>query len=118
MRINLKNRSFIVYQAFKNGIPTSVIADKFFCSEYNIRKIIFLYRHNNHFNDIEEINTIGKALGLNSLELNHIQKILNKYGYSGNDDGWQDLLPEDLYEIPNLDPWHADIIWLAQHINA
>ena len=76
-----------------------------------------MYNQDEHAIDIPEINIIGEAIGLRDSEIKHIQKILQTYGYSGRDNGWQDLLPEDLYEIPNLDPWYVDIIWLAQHID-
>ena len=117
MRLNLKDKPFMIYQAFKSKIPLRDISNKSYYSISGIRKIINMYNQNEHSIDIPEINIIGKAVGLRESEIKHIQKTLQKYGYSGRDNGWKDLLPEDLYEIPNLDPWYVDIIWLAQHID-
>lgn len=117
MKLNTKNKNFIIYQSFKNKIPIRDISKKFNYSTNGIRKIINMYNKNEQNTDILEISIMGKTLGLRQSEIDHIQKTLHAYGYNSNNDGWRDLLPEDLYEIPNLDPWYVDVIWMAQRIN-
>ena len=117
MRLNFKNSKFIIYHAFKAGFSMKNIADKFHYCKTSIWNVVHMYNPDEHNTDIPEINIIGKSLGLRESEIERIQTILHRYGYSGRDDGWKDLLPEDLYEIPNFDPWYVDIIWLAQHID-
>ena len=116
MKFNPKNKNFIIYQAFKSRIPIRDVSKKFNYSISGIRKIINMYKKNEQNTDILEISIVGKALGLRQSEIDYIQKTLHAYGYNGNDDGWRDLLPEDLYEIPNLDPWYVDVIWMAQRL--
>ena len=116
--IEMAKRDRMIYLLIKKHVDIHAIAEKFNLSTSRIRQI---YKEQsekaiNGDNDIPEIDTMCRIMGIRDQDRGKLQSILQRYGFSNKDDKWVYTDISIFKSLPNIGKEFCAIIWLAQHM--
>ena len=116
--IDISKRDRTIYILIRQHVSISSIAKRFGLSETRVRRIYAEQRSkivNGDF-DIPEIDKMCRILGVREQDRGKLQSILQKHGFTNEDEVWVYTDISEFESIPSIGKAFGAIIWLAQHM--